>query len=98
MSPELDSISIPEAQESAPGGTAQVVLMGATTGSLTELPPAPALPQSPFNPKGEAATAETADEAAVIDAVADTSAVASGAAADATPIAATTALSPQQKQ
>ena len=97
MSPELDSISTPEAPESAFGGTTQAVLMGATAGSLTELPPAPALPQSPFNPKGEVAAAETADEAAVIDAVADTPAVASGAAADATPIAATTALSPQQK-
>ena len=97
MSPELDSISTPEAPESAFGGTTQALLMGATAGSLTELPPAPSLPQSPFNPKGEAATAEAAAEAAVIDAVADTPAVASGAAADATPIAATTTLSPQQK-
>ena len=97
MSPELDSISTPEAPESAFGGTTQAVLMGATAGSLTELPPAPALPQSPFNPKGEAATAEAADEAAVIDVVADTPAIASGEAVVATPIAATSALSPLQK-
>ena len=40
MSPELNSISTPEAQDSAFGGTTQAVLMGATAGSLTELPPA----------------------------------------------------------
>ena len=97
MSPELDSISTPEASECAFGGTTQAVLVGATAGSLTELPPAPALPQAPFSPKGEAAVAETADEAAVPDASADTPAVASSAAADATPIAATSALSPLQK-
>ena len=52
MSPELDSISTPEAPESAAGGTTQAVLVGATAGNLTALPPAPALPQSPFSPNG----------------------------------------------
>ena len=85
MSPELDSISTPEAPESAFGGTTQAVLMGATAGSLTELPPAPALPQSPFNPKGEVAAAEAAE------------ANEPSTTLDATPTAATAALSPQQK-
>ena len=85
MSPELDSISTPEAQESATGGTTQAVLMGATAGSLTELPPAPALPQSPFNPKGEVAGAEA------------TEATEPSATLDAAPTAATAALSPLQK-
>ena len=85
MSPELDSISTPEAPESAFGGTTQAVLMGATAGSLTELPPAPALPQSPFNPKGEVAAAEAAE------------ANEPSTTLDATPTAATAALSPLQK-
>ena len=82
MSPELDSISTPEAQVSASGVTTQAVLMGATAGSLTELPPAPALPQPPFNPKGEAAAAEATEPSTTLDA---------------TPTAATAALSPLQK-
>ena len=98
MSPELDSISTPEAQESASGLTTRVVV-GTTAGSLTELPPAPVLPQS--NPKGEAAAATSEDVAAnavpnMLDTI-PTAPTTTAAATTAATAVTTAALSPLQK-
>ena len=92
MTPELDSISIPEPQTKGPECSTNAVLESAVPGCLTELPPAPEQPKTTFDLKADTDDAQSTDavDAAVaaatepIEADADTTAEAAVDAVDAT--------------
>ena len=61
MTPELDSLSIPEPQTKGPECSTNAALESAVPGCLTELPPAPEQPKTTFDLKADTDDAQSTD-------------------------------------